>query len=157
MLTTFIKILIWVICWATGCGASYPLTELTPPAAMAELEVPHTHETFLPRVARYSPAVEQWLPLVAGYFEPEDVDTAMCLIRWESEGDPSIKNRQGSSAAGLFQFLRSTWDSIPLSVTGGTYDSGQVFQAEANVRSAAWLQNEEGWTQWSPYNRGLCR
>lgn len=101
--------------------------------------------------------VLQWLPLVAGHFDPEDVDTAMCIMRYESGGNPDAKN-PNSTAAGLFQFLRSTWDNmVPSSVTGGSYASGQVYQPEANVRSAAWLQNAAGWTQWSPYKRGLCR
>lgn len=107
---------------------------------------------------RWSGNVEQWRPLVAAYFDAEDVATAMCLINAETggTGDPNSHNTR-SSAAGLFQFLRSTWNSVPLSITGGTYDSGRVFDPEANIRAAAWLQRSDGWSQWSPYNRGQCR
>ncbi len=120
--------------------------------------VPRLYMT--PRASRvWSGNVEQWRPLVETYFAPEKVATAMCLINAETggTGDPNIDNRQGSSAAGLFQFLKSTWNSVPLSITGGTYESGQVYDPEANIRSAAWLQNRYGWTQWSPYKAGKCR
>ena len=100
--------------------------------------------------------VEQWRPLVAAYFPAGEVDRALCIMAHESRGNPNAKNPR-SSAAGLFQFLRSTWNSVPLSVSGGSYESGQVYQPEPNVRSAAWLQARSGWTQWSPYNGGECR
>jgi Transglycosylase SLT domain len=120
------------------------------------------HPTAAPSVtpsvkpSAWSGSVEQWRPLVATHFAAAKVDTAMCLMGYESKGNPDAKNSK-SSAAGLFQFLKGTWDSVPLSVTGGSYDSGRVYNPEANIRSAAWLQNAAGWSQWSPYNRGLCR
>ena len=114
-------------------------------------------QPFTPRRVNWGGTVEEWRPLVAGHFAADKVETAMCLIHYESKGNPNAKNPT-STAAGLFQFLRSTWDNmVPSSVTGGSYGSGQVYQPEANVRAAAWLQNAEGWSQWSPYNRGLCR
>lgn len=95
--------------------------------------------------------VEQWRSLVESYFS--DVPTAMCVMANESGGNPNAKNAH-STAAGLFQFLRSTWDDIvPSSVTGGSYSSGQVYDPEANVRAAAWLQEHLGWTQWSAYRK----
>lgn len=100
--------------------------------------------------------VEQWRGLVTEYFAAGDVETALCLIGYESGGNPNAAN-PNSSAAGLFQFLKSTWDNmVPIEVTGGSYDSGAVFNPEANIRSAAWLQDAAGWSQWSPWNRGLC-
>jgi hypothetical protein len=104
----------------------------------------------------YSFTVEQWRPLVATYFASDKVATAMCILNYETgeTGDPNSKNTR-SSAAGLFQFLRDTWDSVPLSITGGSYDSGMVYNPEASVRAAAWLQNHYGWGQWTVYP--LCR
>ncbi len=101
--------------------------------------------------------VAPWRGLVEAYFDPGDIETAMCIMSHESGGNPNAKNPK-STAAGLFQFLRGTWDNmVPASVSGGSYASGQVYNGEANIRSAAWLQNAAGWTQWSPYNRGECR
>ena len=115
-------------------------------------------QPFVSQRVDWGGTVEEWRPLVARHFVADKVETAMCLIYFETggTGDPNSKNPR-STAAGLFQFLRRTWDSVPLSVTGGSYASGQVYQPEANVRSAAWLQNRYGWGQWSPYNAGLCR
>ncbi len=114
----------------------------------------HTHRAR----SAWSGTVEQWRPLVATYFAPEKVDTAMCVLAYETgfTGDPDSKNPR-SSAAGLFQFLRSTWDRVPVSITGGSYDSGRVYNPEANVSAAAWLQNNAGWGQWTVYPncRGL--
>ena len=109
-----------------------------------------------PPASSWSGNVEQWRPLVASYFAPEKVETAMCILARETgfTGDPNSKNTR-SSAAGLFQFLRSTWNKVPLSVTGGSYDSGMVYDPIANVRAAAWLQNHSGWGQWTVYY--LCR
>ena len=97
--------------------------------------------------------VEQWRPLVAKYFAPDLVDHAMCVLAHESKGNPNAKNTR-STAAGLFQFLRNTWNRVPVSITEGSYDSGAVYQPEANIAAAAWLQKNAGWGQWT-VNR-LC-
>jgi hypothetical protein len=100
--------------------------------------------------------VEQWRSLVASYFAADKVEIALCIMNLESRGDPNAKN-SSSTAAGLFQFLQSTWDNmVPSDVTGGSYASGQVYNPEANVRAAAWLQAAAGWSQWSPWKRGAC-
>lgn len=96
-----------------------------------------------------SRSAEGWRDLVSAYFPASEVDFALKVLWCESRGDPGANNPT-SSAAGLFQFLKYTWDSmVPASVTGGSYNSGQVYDPEANVRSAAWLLNAEGWSQWS--------
>lgn len=104
----------------------------------------------------WSGNVEQWRPLVARWFAPEKVATAMCILNHETggTGDPNALN-DISSAAGLFQFLRSTWNKVPLSVTGGSYDSGMVLDPVANVKAAAWLERNFNWGQWTVYY--LCR
>lgn len=114
----------------------------------------HTTNSRSPR--EYGSGVEQWRGLVSVYFEPGKVETALCIIMAESRGDPGATNPR-STAAGLFQFLRGTWNSVPASVSGGSYESGQVYDPESNIRSAAWLQRNSGWSQWSPWNRGHCR
>lgn len=101
--------------------------------------------------------VEQWRDLVAVYFPASEIERALCVMSAESRGDPNADNPT-STAAGLFQFLRSTWDSVvPISVTGGSYASGQVYLPEPNVRAAAWLVAADGWHHWNPWKRGECR
>ncbi len=97
--------------------------------------------------------VEQWRPLVALYFAPNLVDHALCIMAHESKGNPNAKNSR-STAAGLFQFLRNTWNGVPGSITGGNYDSGRVYDPEANIAAAAWLQGRSGWSPWTVW--GLC-
>ena len=117
---------------------------------------PVVQATQTARGTQWTGNVEQWRPLVATFFVSDKVETAMCILARETgfTGDPNADNPR-SSAAGLFQFLRSTWNKIPLSVTGGSYDSGMVYDPTANVRTAAWLQSHFGWGQWTVYS--LCR
>lgn len=133
--------------WSEACEVAAPVPPSTGPSLPA----------VAPSVDRGMGAgVEQWRSLVTAYFPADQVERALCIMSHESGGNPGAAN-PSSTAAGLFQFLRSTWDSmVPGDVTGGSYDSGQVYNGEANVRSAAWLMAAEGWSQWSPYNRGLC-
>lgn len=91
--------------------------------------------------------VEQWHGLVSQYFT--DVDTALCLIHYESGGNPDAKNPR-STARGLFQILASLWAPH----FGVTYE--QLYDPETNVRLAAQIYAQQGWGAWSPYNRGLC-
>lgn len=100
--------------------------------------------------------VEQWRGLVAAYFPASEVDRALCVMAGESGGNPFAKN-PSSTAAGLFQFLKSTWDDmVPGSISQGSYSSGAVYDPVYNIAAAAWLQGAIGWSQWSWYNRGNC-
>ena len=153
----------WVVEWSTradyalSAGLVEELRGMQDRHAWYFNPQPATRQTILSQSpGGWSGSVEEWRPLVVRFFAPEKVETAMCIMGHESRGDPSAKNPR-SSAAGLFQFLRGTWDSVPLSVSGGSYDSGQAYDPVANVRSAAWLQNAAGWSQWSPWARGECR
>ena len=96
---------------------------------------------------------EQWAGLVAEYFPANQVAMALCVIRGESGGNPGADNPR-SSAAGLWQFLRSTWDDmVPRDVTGGSYASGAVYDPVASTRAAAWLWANAGWSQWNAASR----
>lgn len=150
-----------------------PLTnELpTPPAHVEEAWETH-HPDFIPQALRPKPkpaqpqeaakprggggmgsGVEPWRDLVSQYFEPGDVDAALCVMRGESNGNPGADNPR-SSAAGLWQFLRSTWNEmVPREVTGGSYDSGAVYDPVASTRAAAWLWYNVGPSQWNAYRR----
>jgi soluble lytic murein transglycosylase-like protein len=94
--------------------------------------------------------VEEWRPLVAGHFEPEDVDRILCLMEHESGGNPNAANPR-SSASGLMQVMASVWaDEFDV-----TWD--QLYEPEINLYVARQILDRQGFTAWAPYNRGLCR
>jgi hypothetical protein len=71
-------------------------------------------------------------------------EVALCVAQAESTFDPLAVN-PSTGAAGVFQFLPSTWASLSeLADHGG--DS--VFDARANVAVAAWTVAAYGWHPW---------
>jgi soluble lytic murein transglycosylase-like protein len=69
---------------------------------------------------------------------------ALCVADAESNFDPLAVN-PSTGAAGVFQFLPSTWTSLSeLAGRGGA----SVFDARANVAVAAWTVAEYGWHPW---------
>lgn len=92
-----------------------------------------------------NPGVEAWRSLVAAYFPAENVEIALLVMWCESRGDPGADNPT-STAAGLFQFLQSTWDWIAVPLGYGTYASGAVYDPTANIHAASALSN--GGTTW---------
>lgn len=97
-------------------------------------------------------AIERWRGIVAEYFAADRVDRALCLIRYESGGNPSAYN-SGSGASGLFQHLPKYWAERS---SNAGWAGANIFDPEANVAVAAWLARQS-WRHWNPYNRGLCR
>ena len=93
--------------------------------------------------------VDRWGPLVSVYFASEDVERVMCLMGHESNGDPTARNSI-SGAAGLMQVM-PFWASH----YGVSYKA--LFEPALNLEIASWILGKQGWTAWSPYNRGLCR
>src|SRR5919108_338101 len=71
----------------------------------------------------------------------ETVGVALCVAEAESGLDPLAVNPV-TRAAGLFQFLPSTWAS--LSDLAG-WDAASVFDARANAGVAAWTVAQYGW------------
>lgn len=102
------------------------------------------------RRADCSGNVEQWRPLVARYFPASQVEKALAVLSCETggTGDPNSKNPR-SSAAGLWQFLRSTWDWVAGELNLPTYDQGGPYDPELSTKAAAWLWGQYGWSQWS--------
>jgi Lysozyme like domain len=93
--------------------------------------------------------VEQWRPLVAAFFPADQVDGALRVMACESGGNPWADNPR-SSAAGLFQFLRDTWNRVAVPLGYGDYDSGAVFDAAANTHAASVLSKSgSNWGPWS--------
>lgn len=92
--------------------------------------------------------VDRWGSLVAAYFDPEDVARALCLMGHESAGDPDAKNPT-SGAAGLMQVMPFWAGRFGLS-------TADLFDPATNLEVASWIRDSQGWTAWSPYQRGLC-
>lgn len=91
--------------------------------------------------------VSHWAPLVAEYFEAEDVRQALRVIFCESSGRQYAynTNKDGSNDAGLMQFNNTTWDWLTpkLKIQEDRYD------AETNVAVGSWLVYNSGWHHWS--------
>jgi hypothetical protein len=94
--------------------------------------------------------VEEWRPLVEQYFAATLVDEALSVIDCESHGDPLITNPI-SGAAGLFQFIPSTWSWAS---TEAGWEGASPYEAEANIAVAAWLvqssidRGQDPWHHW---------
>ena len=78
---------------------------------------------------------ETWAPL-----GPDAVNWAERIAFCESTYNPYAVNR-GSGAAGLFQFMPSTWAASP-------WGSQSPFDPTANSEAAAWLYQRYGARQW---------
>ncbi len=86
-------------------------------------------------VARASGGATQWRGLVSAYFPVDLVEEALVVMQCESRGDPAARNPY-SGAAGLFQFMPRTWSWAS---EGAGFAGADVYDAEANIASAAWL------------------
>lgn len=96
-------------------------------------------------------SVEGWRPLVSQFFPSSRVDEALVIMDCESNGNPNASNPY-SGAAGLFQFLPSTWAST---APKAGYPNTSPFDPEANVATAAWLANryeQLGYYYWHPWS-----
>lgn len=100
-------------------------------------------------VGEWDSDVDRWGPLVASYFNPEDVDRALCLMELESAGDPEARN-PSSGASGLMQVM-------PFWAGYFGYSPSDLFEPWTNLEVAARIRDQQGWGAWSPYVRGLCR
>lgn len=99
----------------------------------------------------YSGSADQWRSLVSQFFPASRVEEALRIIDCESNGNPNAENPY-SGAAGLFQFLPSTWAST---APKAGYSGASAFDPEANIASAAWLANrysELGYYFWQPWS-----
>ncbi|HSJ33494.1 MAG TPA: transglycosylase SLT domain-containing protein [Acidimicrobiia bacterium] len=147
--------------------ASSTTTTTTPATTGGEEDPPSTSTTTAPPVSttpttappppvqggQFPPAVERWRPLVTAYFAPAQVDGALAVIRCESYGDPGAYNPY-SGASGLFQFLPSTWATV--SPRAG-FEGASVFDAEANIGTAAWLTDYYSSRGSDPWSAWACR
>lgn len=100
-------------------------------------------------VGKWGSGVDRWGPLVASYFNPEDVARALCLMELESAGDPEARNPT-SGASGLMQVM-------PFWAGHFGYSTADLFNPWTNLEIAAGIREQQGWGAWSPYVRGMCR
>ena len=73
-----------------------------------------------------------------------DFNLAYDLAVFESQLDPTICNRQGSSACGIYQFIISTWEN---------HCEGNRFDAYDNTKCAMKLISEGGIRHWTADSR----
>jgi len=91
--------------------------------------------------------VVEWQPLVADYFEDNDVLKAMTVMYCESSGIATAvnNNKNKSKDVGLFQFNDYTWDWLKPKLK--IKDNRKV--PETNVAVASWLVYNDGWHHWN--------
>ena len=91
--------------------------------------------------------------MVEQYFPSDMVDDALVVIACESNGDPVAENPY-SGAAGLFQFIPSTW---AWAAPGAGFSGASVFEPEANVGAAAWVVQQSIDREAHPWAHWSCR
>jgi hypothetical protein len=92
---------------------------------------------------------EAWRPVIALYFDSEEVDRVVCLMDKESGGDPEARN-PSTGAAGLMQVM-------PFWAETHGYSYEDLFIPAVNLWIASQIRDQQGWSAWSPYLRGECR
>jgi hypothetical protein len=87
-----------------------------------------------------------WEDTVAAYFPAEQVAKACAVMGCETgyTYDPTIYNRSGSGASGLWQFMPQTWES-----TTGTPAPAANYSGDTQTAAAAKLWRDQGWSPWS--------
>lgn len=93
--------------------------------------------------------VEQWRPLVAKHFPPNQVDTALRVMSCESGGNPNALNnnpRTGDYSVGLFQInlFGNLANSRP---------SEEWLKVPENNISFAARMSRNGWGAWTCYRK----
>ena len=102
-------------------------------------------------------AVLRWAPTVCAVFDPVDASTALCIISYESGGDPDITNTDdpGRGSFGLMQINSDWW-------IGSEYHAQMVqwfgrndetyLDPAVNIGAAALLVRDPelaGWHSWA--------
>ena len=86
----------------------------------------------------------RWRPLAERYFGSA-WPKALCIISFESGGNPNAKSRSGTYR-GLFQQSNRYWAGRAESAGWG---GANIYDPEANIAVSAWLVNNGGWGHWT--------
>jgi hypothetical protein len=83
---------------------------------------------------------------------PDYADRLDCVFEQESHWRPDVVN-PSSGAAGVAQFIRSTWASTPQGRRGESR-----FDPYSSIDASVWLIDEtpQSWRHWAVVLRGLC-
>ena len=92
--------------------------------------------------------------LTSAGFTPQQANIMSCMAMTESSGKPSTppynvthpNHTPLSTACGLFQITRSTWNSV---ATGNCKDFSQCTNAACNVQNAIKLVRSSAYTPWT--------
>ncbi len=131
-------------CQTPEAEAAY-IKHLMREVVLAPVVEPHYH----PPVVYVGSGVERWRGLTAAYFPSNAVDTALCLMWFESKGDPNAHSYANS--IGLMQIHAPSWAGV----YGVSWDD--LRNPAINLSIAVDLYLKEGWIHWNPWNRGECR
>jgi hypothetical protein len=85
--------------------------------------------------------------LIDHYFPDPLHDWALRVSKCESRWYTTAKNPR-TSAAGLFQFKRSTWDWVADQTGTPSYDQGGVWEVNHQMVNAVWLVQNGGKQHW---------
>ncbi len=92
-----------------------------------------------------SAGVEQWRPLVAHYWPADQVDLMLKVIDCESGGVPSVPNRHGSGALGLFQIMPLWQKGWPGDYTDPWTNAAVAYQIWLTQGLGAWRSSRGCW------------
>lgn len=102
-------------------------------------------------------AVMRWTPTVCAVFDPADAATALCVISYESGGDPTLTNRDdpGRGSFGLMQINSDWWigsEYHERMVQWFGRDDETYLDPAVNIGAAALLVRDpdlSGWHSWT--------
>lgn len=85
-----------------------------------------------------------------------DPELAVCIAQHESGFGPMADNAS-SSASGVFQFLRGTFDWTAKRMEKPWSYDADVHDEDKNIQAGAWLLAHDGPSPWLVWVNGSCR
>ena len=101
---------------------------------------------FLFAIIAHAMSLAEWKIREEADIQKIDPELAVRIARCESDLEQGIKNTSGSSASGVFQFLRSTWSNTLKRM--GLPPNLDVFDGDMNIKLGVWLLKTDGISHW---------